>query len=331
MRRSLLLGLLLTQSARADWWNGSTAPAPPPVSNPVCVANCGDSSPTSSPSPNPRYVDPEEEARKAAAAEAARREAERRAAEALREFEQSRDAIRRLGEGGSEVREQARRFSDFREQLEQRETKVRALKSSLAPVVVEKPAAGSRTSLSMKEYCDKLNAAAPPARSLRPSEVPPLAATTFTTARTAAFEAPPAIAPGRFSEVTAAIQRAREAMKEDIDDTAQTIAWRLLDRHVPFVKSARELFESGKANYEALSSLNTRLATTAMTHAEDVAFTVSGSGGTTTSEDNDRIVRSMGRDVNDTSSKLLADQARGALKDSFFDRASSWLFPGEEP
>lgn len=333
--RSVLVGsLLLAAPAFADWWNVAPPPPPPPVNNPVCVANCGDSSSSSSSSPSSsrtRYVDPEEEARKEAAAEEARREAARRDREALRDFEGSRDRARRLGETGAEVREQARRFSDFREQLEQRETEVRALKSSLAPVVVEKPAAGSRTSLTMQEYCDKLNAAAPPPRSLRSSEVPPLSATTFTTARTAALEAPPTIGPDRFAEVTAAIERAREAMKEDIDDTAQTIAWRLLDRHVPFLKSAREAFESGKANYEALSSLHSRLATTVMTHAEDVAFTVSGSGGTTTPEDNDRVLRSMGRDVNETSSKLLADQARGALKESVLDRASEWLFPGEDP
>ncbi len=40
---------------------------------------------------------------------------------------------------------------------------------------------------------------------------------------------------------------------------------------------------------------------------------------------------SMGRDVNDTTSKLLADQARGAIKDSMLDKVSDWFFPGEEP
>lgn len=328
MRPALVLALLLASPALADWWNVSPPPAPPPVSNPKCVANCDDSSSSSSSSSsNTRYVDPEEEARKAAAAEEARREAEQRAREALRDFEESRDEVQRLGRVGAEVRQQARRFSDYREQLEQREAKARSLERALAPVAAEKPAVGARTSLSMKEYCDKLNAAATPARGLRASEVP----LPGTATRTAAFEAPPTFSPGRFTEVTAAIQRARAALKEEVNETAQAIGWRYLDQHVPFLKTARELFENGKQNYEALSGLNTRLATNAMTHAQDVALTLGGAGGTVTSEDNDRLLRSMGRDVNDTSSKLLADQARGALKDSVLDRASEWFLPGEEP
>lgn len=335
MRLAFLVTLLLGRFALADWWNVSgPAPGPVPVNPPKCVANCDDApSPSQQQQPSNRNTrDPEAEARQRAAEEAARREAQRRAEEAQREFEAVRDATKRLEDVGSSAREQARRFDDYRDQLERREANARPLERLLAPVsapAVVKPAAGARTSLSMKEYCDRLNATAPPARSLRVSDVPlpsPQAGV-----RTAAFEAPPSIPPGRFTDVTAAIKKARDALKEEAKETAENLGWRYLDQHVPFLKSARESFESVKQNYEALSGMTTRLAASAFTHAEDVALTVGGAGGTATPEDNDRVLRSMGRDVNDTTSKLLADQARGAIKDSMLDKVSDWFFPGEEP
>lgn len=331
MRLAMLATLLLSRFALADWWHVSgPAPGPVPVNPPKCVANCDDApSPAQQQQPSNRNTrDPEAEARQRAAEEAARREAQRQAEEARREFEAVRDATDRLGDVGSSTREQSRRFDDYRDRLERRETHVRSLERVLAPVL-EKPAVGARTPLSMKEYCDRLNAAAPPPRSLRVSDVP--LPSPQSGARTVAFEAPPSIPPGRFTDVTAAIKKAREALKEEAKETAETLGWRYLDQHVPFLKSARESFESVKQNYEALSGMTTRLATSAFTHAEDVALTVGGAGGTATPEENDRVLRSMGRDVNETTSKLLADQARGAIKDSMLDKVSDWFFPGEEP
>lgn len=326
MRLALLVTLLLARFAFADWWNVGPGPAPPPVSNPKCVANCDDapSSPQQQQRSNPNRRDPQEEARQRAAAEAARREAERRAQEAQRDYESVRDATTRLRDVGSLVREQAHRFEDYREQLEQRETKVRSLERALAPVrasAVEKPPPGARTPLSMKEYCDRLNAAAAPARSLRASEVPLPSAQVA--ARTAAMKAPPVVPPGRFGKV---LEEASDALKEKAKEAAEARAWEYLDSKVPILKSARETFESAKANYEALTEMTTRLATSLFIHAGDVAHTVSGSGGTATDEDNDRVIQSMGRDVTDTSSTRLSEEAP-----ELFGNAGGWFSPGEEP
>ncbi|MDP1824824.1 MAG: hypothetical protein Q8L48_16330 [Archangium sp.] len=330
-RLGLLVTLLLARLALADWWNVGPGPAPPPVNNPKCVSGCDDA-PSSQPQNSNRNTrDPEAEARQRAADEAARQEAERRAAEAQREFEAVRDATQRLGEVGSSTREQARRFDDYRDQLERRETLVRSLERALAPVGADvvKPAAGARTAVSMKEYCDRLNAAAPAGRTLRVSDVPLPSAQS--SVRTAAFEAPPSIPPGRFTEVTAAINRAREALKVEAKETADSLGWKYLGEHVPYLTSAKDLFDSGKQNYEALSGLTTRLANAAFAHAHEVALTVGGAGGTATREDNDRITQSMGRDVNDTSATLLAEQARGAIKESLLDKVFGWFAPGEDP
>lgn len=328
--RRLLIGVLIAAPVSAEWWNVSgPTHGPVPVNPPKCLEPCSDASaPTQSQRPTRAASNPQEEARRAAAAAAAAREEARRAEEARREYQATEDETRRLGAVGSGQREQARRRTDEREQRKEREAQPRALERSLAPVVVQKPAPGNRTPLSMKAYCDQLNAAAAPPRSLRPSEVPALPTTA---ARTAAFDAPPWIAPGRFAEVTAAIQRARAALGAEAKEDAEAIGWKLLERKVPFLAPVREVFEKGKAQYEALSKLNTRLATGAFTHAEDVALTVGGAGGRATPEDNDRLLRSMGRDVNDTTSKLMADQARGALKDSLIDEGLDLVSPEEAP
>ncbi|MHB8874291.1 MAG: hypothetical protein ACYC8T_11440 [Myxococcaceae bacterium] len=344
MNRLAALGaLLFALPAFADWWNvpggGGNVPDP---GEPVCVANCGDDSSSSSGSSNQgsqeRYVDPEEEARRqaaaAAAAEAARVEAERLAREALQDYEHAHDAARRLGEKGASVREQARRFADFSEQVERREERAGSLEGLLAPVSAPKvlagPAPGALPStLSMKEYCQRLNAAAPPKKGLHVSDVPLPSAGAGT--RTAAFKEAPKVPSDRFAEALTYAGRARAALKEELRETAEAVGWRYLDGHVPFLKSAREVFESGKQTYEALSKLHTGLATQAFTHAGEVALTVGGGGGTATPDDNDRLLRSMGQDVNRTSSTLLADQARSSLKESVLDKWVGWFGAEEGP
>ena len=272
----------------------------PPASPPECYGNC-EQAPRERPSRSQESSEsPEDRAQRQeaeeAAAEASRQVALREAQEALRESEASDEAREGLANKGAAVRNRARRFQEYSDELVRREENVRKLDAQFAPVnLAPAPAAPSpgpqSPPLSMKEYCRRLNAAAPPAQGLRASSVPALPRAP---AEQPAFWASPRHGPGEFQPLLeGALQEAAAAAQDKAKKEAVAAIWKFLEGRADLFKSIHD----AKKTYEKESSLVQLLSTKAFDIINKVAETVGPGGGTYTEQQHDEDVGSMVGDV----------------------------------